>query len=141
MIHHRDTEAQSRMEHEAGATADPLTAEIIGGAIEVHKALGPGLLESAYEECLSHELLSRGLAIKRQVAVPVVYKGHQLDAGYRLDMIVNGSVIVEVKSIDKLMPIHEAQLLTYLRLMKVRVGLLINFNVPVLKQGLVRRVL
>ena len=120
---------------------DPITAEIIGGAIEVHKALGPGLLESAYEECLNLELGLRGMVVRRQVSLPVAYKGLELDVGYRLDMIVNESVIVELKAVDKLNPIHESQLLTYLKISKYRVGLLINFNVPVLKQGVVRRVI
>jgi len=118
-----------------------VTERIIGAAIEVHKALGPGLLESAYEECLCHELSLQGVDFVRQLKLPVKYKGIELDIGYRLDLYINGCVIVELKSVDKLTPIHDAQLLTYLRLLNCKTGLLINFNVPVLKQGLRRKVL
>jgi GxxExxY protein len=120
---------------------EELTEPIIGGAIEVHKALGPGLLESAYEECLCHELHLRGLSFHRQVALPVEYKGMQLDCGYRLDLVVEDAVVVELKAVERLLPIHEAQLLTYLRLNGSKVGLLLNFNVSVLKNGIIRRVL
>jgi len=118
-----------------------LTSEIIGAAIEVHRAIGPGLLESAYEECMSSELNSRNLAHRRQVSLPVEYKGKRLDCGYRLDLLVEESVVVEIKSVDQLQPIHDAQLLTYMKLGKWPVGLLINFNVPVLKNGIRRRVI
>ena len=118
-----------------------ITERIIGAAIEVHKALGPGLLESAYEECLCHELSLQGVDFVRQLKLPVTYKGIELDVGYRLDLYINGCVIVELKSVDKLTPIHDAQLLTYLRLLSCKAGLLINFNVPVLKQGIRRKVL
>ena len=118
-----------------------VTEQVIGAAIEVHKALGPGLLESAYEECLSRELSHRGVPFERQVPLPVDYKGTRLDCGYRLDFLVAGAVIVEIKAIRAIEPIHEAQLLTYLRLGKCKVGLLINFNVPVLKDSVRRRVL
>ena len=117
-----------------------ITEAIIGAAIEVHRELGPGLLESAYEECFCHELHLRGLSFQRQVELPVAYKGLKLDCGYRLDVVVE-SVIVELKSIEQISPIHHAQLLTYLRLAGKKVGLLINFNVAVLKNGIVRRVL
>jgi GxxExxY protein len=120
---------------------EQLTEAIIGAAIEVHRELGPGLLESAYEECFCHELHLRGLAFQRQVELPVSYKGLKLDCGYRLDVVVGDAVIVELKSIEHILPIHHAQLLTYLRLMGKKVGLLINFNVSVLKNGIVRRVL
>ncbi len=118
-----------------------LTEAIIGAAIEVHRELGPGLLESAYEECFCHELHLRNLNFQRQVELPVAYKGLKLDCGYRLDVVVDNAVIVELKSIEQISPIHEAQLLTYLRLSGKKVGLLINFNVAVLKNGIVRRVL
>lgn len=118
-----------------------LTHAIIGAAIEVHKVLGPGLLESAYEACLSHELAVRGLRFERQKPLPVVYKETKLDEGYRLDLLVEGKVVVELKAIDCLAPIHEAILLTYLRLSGHRVGLLINFHVPVLNDGVRRLVL
>ena len=120
---------------------DPRTSQIIGAAIEVHRQLGPGLLESTYEECLCHELHLREKQFKRQISLPVQYKGLLLDCGYKIDLIVEDEVILELKAIEKLLPIHEAQLLTYLRLSKKKVGLLINFNVPVLVQGIVRRVL
>jgi GxxExxY protein len=118
-----------------------ITEAIIGSAIDVHRELGPGLLESAYEECFCHELHLRGLNFQRQVELPVAYKGLKLDCGYRLDVVVENSVVVELKSIEQISPIHQAQLLTYLRLSGMKVGLLINFNVAVLKNGIVRRVL
>ena len=133
------TETQSHRENEE--QKDPRTAPIIGAAIEVHRALGPGLLESAYEECLYHELHLRGLAIQRQVDLPVPYKGLKLDCGYKMDVVVDNTVILELKCVEKALPIHEAQLLTYLKLSGKRVGLLINFNVSLLTQGIVRRVL
>lgn len=117
------------------------TETIIGAAIEVHRNLGPGLLESAYEECLCHELKLRDMSFQRQVPLPVIYKGMRLDCGYRLDLLVNDEVVVELKAVDSLQPIHEAQLLTYLRLGGWNVGLLLNFNVPVLKYGIKRMVL
>jgi len=118
-----------------------LTETIIGVAMDVHRALGPGLLESAYEECLCHELCLRDLHIQRQLAMPVSYKGIELDCGYRLDLVVSDLVVVELKAVESLLPIHEAQLLTYLKLGGWPVGLLLNFNVPVLKEGIIRRVL
>ncbi|HVU87510.1 MAG TPA: GxxExxY protein [Pirellulales bacterium] len=120
---------------------EQITTEIIGAAIEVHKILGPGLLESAYEECLCHELSLRHIALKRQVPLLVQYKDAALDCGYRLDIVVADAVVLELKCVEALLPIHEAQLLTYLKLSTKPVGLLINFNVPVLKDGIRRRVL
>ena len=118
-----------------------LTSQIIGAAIEVHKALGPGLLESAYQACLARELSLRRVPFEREKPLPVEYKGVQLNCGYRLDFLVNDKVVVELKAVERMHPVHEAQLLTYLMLSGCRVGLLINFNVPVLKDGIVRRVL
>ena len=118
-----------------------LTEIIIGASIEVHKALGPGLLESAYEECLCHEFRLKSLRYDRQSRLPLTYKGIQLDCGYRIDLFVEERVIVELKTIDKLSPIHDAQLLTYMKLANISVGLLINFNVPVLRNGIRRKVL
>ena len=115
-----------------------LTGKIIGAAIEVHKVLGPGLLESVYEECLSHELGKAKVPYERQKEIPVEYKGIKLSCGYRIDLLVDGRVIVEIKSCDSVLPIHEAQLLTYLKLTGLRVGLLINFNVSTLKNGIKR---
>ncbi len=119
-----------------------LTGLVIGAAIEVHKALGPGLLESAYEECLCRELELelRGIPFERQKELPIEYKGAKLDCGYRLDIVVAGRLILELKACENLQPIHEAQLLTYLKLTGIKVGLLINFNVPVLKEGIKRLV-
>jgi GxxExxY protein len=111
---------------------------VIGACIEVHRALGPGLLESAYEQCLAHELGLRGVQYERRWPVPVTYKGMQLPYGYRLDMLVERSLAIEIKAVDSLQPIHEAQLLTYLRLTSLPVGLLVNFHSPVLRQGLRR---
>ena len=133
------TETQSHREDEG--LRDPRTSPIIGAAIEVHCALGPGLLESAYEQCLCHELHLRGLAFKRQVDLPLTFKGVQLDCGYKLDVLVEDTIVVELKSVEKLLPIHQAQLLTYMKLAGKPVGLLINFNVPLLTQGIIRRVL
>lgn len=116
---------------------EELTEEIIGAAIDVHREPGSGLLESAYEECLCHELHLRNLSFRRQVSVPVLYKGRALDCGYRFDTLVQDSVVVEVKSLEHVLPIHQAQLLTYLRLTRKKVGLLLNFNVAILKNGIV----
>jgi GxxExxY protein len=118
-----------------------LTRSIIGAAIEVHKLLGPGLLESAYEECLCHELALRGIRFEKQKPVPLVYKAVKLDCEFRLDLLVEGRVVVELKSTESLGPIHEAIVLTYLRLSGHQIGLLINFNVPVLKDGVRRFVM
>ena len=118
-----------------------LTGQIIGAAIEVHRALGPGLLESAYQACLARELSLRDVSFEREKPLPVEYKGLQLDCGYRLDLLVEDRVVLELKAVGRLLPVHEAQLLTYLKLTGCRVGLLINFNVAVLKEGIVRRVL
>lgn len=118
-----------------------LTEAIIGAAIEVHRHLGPGLLESSYVRCLRHELTLSRLPFTYEVPLPILYKGLQLDCGYRVDLVVAGQVVVEAKSVEKLDRIHEAQLLTYLRLGGWKIGLLINFNVPVLKDGIKRRVL
>jgi GxxExxY protein len=115
-----------------------ITETIIGSAIAVHKSIGPGLLESAYEACLAFELADRGLSVERQKALPVIYRDVKLDCGYRLDLLVEEKVIVELKAIDRLLPIHSAQLLSYLKLSGCKVGLLINFNVKILKSGLRR---
>jgi GxxExxY protein len=117
-----------------------LTEAVIGAAIEVHKEMGAGLLESTYEQCLCRELSLRGVQFECQKALPVIYKGMKLDCDYRVDVLVEGVLIVEVKSVEKLAPIHEAQLLTYLRLSGCQVGLLINFNVEVLRLGIKRMV-
>jgi GxxExxY protein len=136
MIHHGDTEARSKLLHEE------LTEKIIGAAIEVHRALGPGVLESAYEECLCRESNLRGIAFRRQVPLPVEYKGVKLDCGYRLDLIAQDAVVLELKCVEHTLPVHEAQLLTYLKLTGKHVGIIINFNVATLvRGGIVRKVL
>jgi GxxExxY protein len=132
-MHHRDTEATEN-------SVNGITEKIIGAAIEVHKALGPGLLESAYEECLAHELALQRVNFKRQQALPITYKGVRLDCGYRLDFVVEGRVIIEIKAVEKIIPIHEAQLLTYLRLYPLKWGLMLNFHTSVLKHGIRRMV-
>jgi len=113
-----------------------LASEIIGAAIEVHKTLGPGLLESVYEKCLTHELLLRNIQVKPQHPLPVEYKSEKLDCGYRLDLLVEDKIIVELKSIDEINNVHQAQLLTYMKLANISHGLIINFNVKLLKQGI-----
>jgi GxxExxY protein len=132
---------ESQRHRETSEAKDPLTNTIIAAAIEVHRLLGPGLLESAYEECLCHELHLRGLSFKRQVDLPVSYKGMRLDCGYKMDLVVGETVVLELKCVERMIPVHEAQLLTYLKLSGKRVGLLINFNAALLTQGLIRRVL
>ena len=115
-----------------------LSSNIIGSAIEVHKILGPGLLESAYEECLCHEFNVRGLLYERQKPLPILYKGKKLDCGYRLDVVVEDKIILELKACEKIEPIHKAQLLTYLKISGLNLGLLLNFNVPLMRYGVTR---
>jgi len=130
---------------EAGAAPklryEELTEQILGAVIEVHKVLGPGLMESAYEECLCHELNLRSLRFERQITVPVSYKGVNLDCGYKLDLLIQNKVILELKCVERISSIHETQLLTYIKLLNKPVGFIINFNVPVMKAGIVRKVL
>ena len=128
-MNRRDAETQSFNE---------LTEQVIGACIEIHRQLGPGLLESAYEECLCYELSTLGIRFERQKPLPVNYKSVNLDCGYRLDLVVEGKIVLELKTVEHLLPIHEAQLLTYLKLSGLTLGLLINFNVPVLKDGIKR---
>ena len=120
---------------------DTLSNDVIGCAIEVHRVLGPGLLESTYEQCLAHELGQAGIGFKLQQALPVQYKGIRLDCGYRVDVLVQDKLILELKSVDAILSIHQAQLLTYMKLAGIKTGLLINFNVPRLKAGIRRFVL
>jgi GxxExxY protein len=134
MLHHGDAEDAESV------SMNRLTETIIGAAIEVHKALGPGLLESAYEECLTHELSLTNISFERQVPVPLTYKSFPVDCGYRLDILVEKTVVVELKAVEALQPIHQAQLLTYLKIGGWPIGLLINFNVPVLRKGIKRLV-
>jgi GxxExxY protein len=128
-MNRRDAETQSFRE---------ITERVIGACIEIHRHLGPGLLESTYEECLCYELSQLGIHFERQKPLPVKYKSVNLDCGYRLDLVVENRIIVELKAIESLLPIHEAQLLTYLKLSRLTLGLLINFNVPALKNGIKR---
>ena len=123
------------------ASADRLSYDVVGAAIEVHRQLGPGLLESAYEACICRELVFRGIKFDRQVALPLRYRGMVVECGYRADLLVGGLVIVEVKSVSKVLPIHRAQVLTYLKLLKLNLGFIINFNVERLRLGLHRIVL
>ena len=133
--------AENAENTEAVKNLNELTETIIGAAMEVHRALGPGLLESTYEMCLCRELSIRGLRFERQVPISVEYKGVKLDCGYRADLVVESVILVELKAIDSLLSIHEAQLLSYLKLSGLKIGLLINFNVELLKHGIRRRVL
>jgi GxxExxY protein len=126
------------MQDEA-ARLNGLPDQVIGAAIAVHRALGPGLLESAYEACLFHELVARGLKVERQKPLPLMYEGVRLDCAYRMDLVVEDSVIVEVKSVAKLDRVHEAQMVSYLKISKLHVGLVLNFNVKVLAQGGIMR--
>ena len=119
-------------------STDVVAKAIVDAAFRVHTALGPGLLESVYETCLVHEIGRHGLQVQRQLLLPIQYDGIQIDAGLKLDLFVNACVVVELKSVEKLLPIHEAQLLTYLKLANCRLGLLINFNVPLIKNGIRR---
>jgi len=128
-MNRRGAEAQSLNE---------ISEKIIGCAIEIHRAVGPGLLESAYEECMCHELGEAGLRYARQVELPLIYKSVRLNCGYRMDLVVEDAVVIELKTVDRLQPVHDAQLLTYLKLAGYSVGLLINFNVPLLKSGIKR---
>ena len=120
---------------------DELSNRVIGCAIEVHRNLGPGLLESTYEQCLAHELKISGIPFKVQHPLPVQYKGFKLDCGYRIDLLIDNAIIVELKSVDKVLPIHQAQLLTYMKLSGISIGLLMNFNVKYMKSGIKRMVL
>ena len=135
--HHGDTESRRNI----GLLSEALTEGIIGSAIEVHQQLGPGLLESVYEECMCQELRLRSIPFLAQVELPVVCKGRETGGTYRIDLIVADEVLVELKAVERLLSVHEAQLLTYLKLTGKRVGLIINFNVPVLHRGIIRRVL
>jgi GxxExxY protein len=130
---------------ESGAVTSPeflnhLAREAVDSAVAVHSALGPGLLESTYQACLAHELRKRGQELRTEVGLPVTYDGVKLEVGYRIDILVAGGLIIEVKSIEAIAPIHRAQLLSYLRLSGCRLGLLLNFNVPLMKDGIVRMV-
>ena len=119
-------------------TADLIAKEVVDAAFKIHTTLGPGLLESAYEACLAHELTKRGYQVERQKPQPIIYDGLQIEVGYRLDILVNGEVILELKAVEQLLPIHHAQLMTYLKLSGKTLGLLINFNVPMIKSGIKR---
>jgi GxxExxY protein len=119
---------------------EEVARQTVDAAIKVHRALGPGLLESAYQKCLEYELRKRGLQVECEVLLPVIYEGVQIDAGYRIDMLVEDCVIIENKTVEKLLPIHQAQLLTYLKLRDCRLGFLLNWNVPLMKQGIKRMV-
>jgi GxxExxY protein len=125
---------------EPSAEHDLLAHEVVDAAFCVHSTLGPGLLESAYEQCMAYELDARDVPVRRQVLLPIDYRGYAIEAGYRMDMVVGGLIVVEIKAIEKLLTIHQAQLDTYLKLSGFRLGLLINFNVPLIKYGISRRI-
>jgi GxxExxY protein len=129
------------MHQDAPPDHERLASIIVDSGLRVHRALGPGLLESAYEHCLTHELRTRGLAVECQTALPIIYDGTTLDAGYRVDLIIEQAIIVEVKAVEALTPVHHAQILTYLKLSRCRIGFLMNFHVPLFKHGLKRMVL
>ncbi len=137
-MHHRDTETRRDV---VSVETNRISGAIVNCAFAVHQNLGPGLLESVYETCLHYELTTNGFKVDRQIALPVTYKELSLDTGLRLDLIVNDCVCVELKSVERVLPIHKAQMLTYLKLSGLRVGLLINFNVPLIKDGITRVVL
>lgn len=137
----REPEYRSPIRESSQLLHAGLTGQIIAAAVEVHRELGPGLLESAYHACLCHELATRGIGFLSEVALPVDYKNIRLDCGYKMDLVVAGKIAVEQKSVEKVLPIHHAQLLTYLRLSGMRVGLLINFNVRMLRDGIIRKIL
>ena len=137
-LNHQDTK-DTKMHQEVGADVDALAKTVVDAGFKVHWTLGPGLLESVYEQCLAHELLLRGVTVARQVPVDIVYEGLCLEAGYRMDMLVAGQIVVEAKAAETIPRLYEAQLLTYLKLSGLRLGFLMNFNVPMFKQG-VRRV-
>lgn len=136
--HREDTEVHKE---KVKMNVNKLTEKIIGCAIEVHKHLGPGLLESAYEDCLYYELCKSELHVRRQVPVPVIYKEIKLECGYRIDILVEEKVVIELKSIECFSPVHEAQILTYMKFANIRIGLLMNFNVTLLKNGIKRYIL
>ncbi len=130
---------EAHKEHEdLGVRVEAIARAVVDAGLKVHKTLGPGLLESAYEHCLAHELLLRGLSVRRQVVLPIAYEGATLDAGYRLDLVVENLIIVEIKAVEALTRVHDAQVLTYLKLSGLRLGFLMNFNVMLFKQGLKR---
>jgi GxxExxY protein len=137
-LNHQDTKAPREP---ISAGTDRIAGQLVDAVFKVHSALGPGLLESVYETCLAHELIKRGLQVQRQIVLPVVYDNVRLDAGLRIDMLVDASVVVELKAVETILPVHKAQILTYLKLSRHRLGLLINFNVPLIKDGIHRFVL
>ena len=136
-LNHQDTKTPRK---DLSAAEELLASAIVDAAIRVHSALGPGLLESVYEACLVHELRSRGHVVETQVVLPILYRDLTIESGLRLDVRVDGLAIIELKAVEKLLPVHEAQLLTYLKLADLRLGFLLNFNVPLMKDGIMRRV-
>ena len=138
-MNHRDTEAQrEKQRNPIPSAVNETSGVVVDAAFQVHQTLGPGLLESVYEQCLQYELTSRGLDVKQQVQVPLLYKDLQFDCGFRIDLLVNDQVVVELKAVEVVLPIHLAQLLTYLKITNYRVGLLINFNQTKIKNGIHR---
>jgi GxxExxY protein len=136
VFHHQDTKDTKMVE--APNHLDSLGKKIVDSAFQVHRTLGPGLLESVYEHCIAHEIAKRGIAVKRQVSLPVVYDGETIDAALKLDVLVEDAIILEIKAVERVLPVHRAQLLTYLKLADKRLGFLINFNVPLIRDGISR---
>ena len=142
LIHHQDTKnTKAAPRKTLGEVEENIASNIVDAAIKVHRALGPGLLESVYERCLDHELRMRGLRVEHQKLFPIIYEGLQLESALRIDLIVEDCVILELKSVETLLPVHEAQLLTYLKLSGKRLGFLLNFNVPLMRDGIRRKIL
>ena len=139
-MEHKDTKAQNKMSREEYDSLQQLSNQIIGAAMEVHKVLGPGLLESVYEDCMMKELEAMGLNVKSQIELPLCYKGQPTGKTYRVDLLVNDKFLVELKSVEIMKPLHEVQLLTYMKLSNIHMGLLINFNVPLLREGIRRKI-
>ena len=139
-MNHQDSKSP-RTQTEPSAEIDTLAKEVIDCAFKVHQTLGPGLLESVYETCMLHEIRKRGLQVENQVEVPVVYDGMQMNCGFRMDLLVEKKLLVELKAVETILPVHTAQVLTYLKLQQIKLGLLINFNVPLIKHGIKRIVL
>ena len=139
-MNHQDSKSP-RTQTEPPAEIDALAKEVIDCAFKVHQTLGPGLLESVYENCMLHEIRKRSLLVENQIEVPVIYDGLQMDCGFRMDLLVEKKLLVELKAVESILPVHMAQVLTYLKLGKIKLGVLINFNVPLIKQGIKRIVL
>jgi len=142
LIHLQDSKApRTAPRKELGAREEWLAEQVVEAAVKVHRALGPGLLEGVYEKCLAHELGLRGIAVRSQLIVPIVYEGLLLESGLRLDLLVDGLVVLELKAVEKILPVHDAQILSYLKLAGLHLGFILNFNVPLIRDGIHRKVI